>query len=330
MLRALKALFGARPEKPRTVPTQQARQPAESPAPSVPAAPEAGAAGGQPEEACEFYRSLVEQTEHQDLQGFGPDDRLFISAVLKKLREGRLEIPLLPRAALEISKLLSDPSSGAGDFSKVLEADPALSVDVLRISNSAFYGFGKTTDNVRDAVVRIGLNQLRGLVIVTHLNGKVLRGGCFKRESAWLSDLSLSLAHLAQYLATPLGIRADGAFAQGMLMHVEHFVIMGAANEIAREQQRRVEPTARGLQEAILRCGEAVRKMAARQWGLESVLLEGDGDGLRERFEEMRRALIADWTGEPVGALSQLPPEALTRALKRVRGAGLAAAGLEG
>ena len=236
---------------------------------------------------------------------------------------------MLPKAALEISKLLSNPSSGANDFAQVLLADPALSVDVLRIANSAFYGFGKVTENVRDAVVRIGLNQLRGLVIVTHLNGKVLQGGAFKREAGWLSDLSLALAHLAQYVAGPLGLKPDNAFTRGMLMHVEHFVIMGTVNEMSKDQKRKVDPSSTGLSEAILRCGGMVRELAAREWGLEDLLLEEEGSvGSDDRFSELRKALVADWTGQvPMPDIQGVPPGHLSKSLEKVRNPGVVAAG---
>lgn len=278
-----------------------------------------GAAPALDADARAFYAGLRDAEPSEDLQALAPDDRLFVSGVLKLLREQTLRIPVLPQAALEISRLLSDPSASASRFAKVLEADPGLSMDVLRIANSAYYGFDSATTSVRTAVVRIGLTQLRGLIIVTHLRGKVLQGGSLAREAGWLSELSLGLAHAAQTLATDLGLRPDAAFTRGVLSHVEHFVILGTAAEVSREHKRRVQPTGQGLREAFARCGSRVRELAGREWGLTEVLLGGKGeDPLARSFRDLREALVAHWTGEPVlPEVAGVPPPRVAQAVRK-------------
>jgi len=273
--------------------------------------------------AREFYAGLVAVEPNDDLQRLAPDDRVFVAGVLKAVRERRLQIPVLPQAALEISRLLSDPAASASQFAKVLESDPALSMDVLRIANSAYYGFSAATTSVRTAVVRIGLTQLRGLIIVTHLHGKVLQGGSLAREAGWLSELSLGLAHLAQILAPELGVRPDAAFTRGVLAYVEHFVILGSVAEVSREHRRRVEPSASGLHEAFARCGTKVRELAAQEWGVKDLLLAGGVlDEFSERFGQLQSALLAAWAGEAeLPPVTGIPVERLTAAIERVSSA---------
>ncbi|MEW6489041.1 MAG: HDOD domain-containing protein [Thermodesulfobacteriota bacterium] len=335
MLEKLKALFGfgrrapapAAPESreraPRAEDSEADRKPREEPRPATQAAAPALGADAQA-----FYAGLRDPEPSEDLQALAPDDRLFVSGVLKLLREQALRIPVLPQAALEISRLLSDPSASASRFAKVLEADPGLSMDVLRIANSAYYGFGSATTSVRTAVVRIGLTQLRGLIIVTHLHGKVLQGGTLAREASWLSELSLGLAHAAQALAPDFGLRPDAAFTQGVLSHVEHFVILGTAAEVSREHKRRIQPTGQGLREAFARCGTRVRELAAREWGLTEVLLGGkEQDPLARSLRDLREALVAHWAGEAVlPAVAGAPPDRVAQALQRSAAARPAAA----
>jgi HD-like signal output (HDOD) protein len=274
-------------------------------------------------EVREFYAGLMEVERGDDLQRLAPDDRVFVAGVLKAVRERRLEIPVLPQAALEISRLLSDPAASASQFAKVLESDPGLSMDVLRIANSAYYGFSAATTSVRTAVVRIGLTQLRGLIIVTHLHGKVLQGGALARQAGWLSELSLGLAHLAQILAPELGVRPDAAFTRGVLSYVEHFVILGSVAEVSREHRRRIEPSSNGLHEAFARCGTQVRELAAQEWGVKDLLLSGSVlDEFSERFGQLQRALLAAWAGaDSLFPVAGIPPERLAAAIERVSSA---------
>ncbi len=276
--------------------------------------------------AKDFYRGLLSTAEPGDLQNLEADDRLFLSGILKRLRENRFDVPILPGAALEISRLLGDPSSDAGDFAQVLKGDPALSIDVLRIANSAYYGFAKEITSVRDAVVRIGLNQLRGLIIMTHLHGKVLHGGCFQREAGWIAELSMALAQLGQALARDLSLKSDVAYTRGVLMHVEHFIMMGTVAEVSREHRRSVRPTVRALHEGVQRFGPKVRELAARAWGLEDFLVGKPGEEdmtaqlTARRYVQLQDALIGAWIAErSVDGVEGVSPENLRRALERVR-----------
>jgi HD-like signal output (HDOD) protein len=324
MFRWLLSLLGIRPrpaEVPPARPTAKIRDrsPAASPDhPPKPRAVEEGPAPAAPAVRA-FLVSLCSEGEAPDLQALAPDDRVFLAGILKRIRENQLAIPLLPQAALEISRLLANPNSHMDEFVRVLEADPSLSVEVLRISNSAFYGFAAPTQSVHNAVRRIGLNQIRGLIIVAHLHGKVLQGGSFPAEAGALVEVSMGLAQLGHELAGWLGIDPDAAYTRGVLSHVEHFVIMGAAADVSRDHQRRIAPTQGGLLEAFRRCGPTVRELAAKAWGLEAMMLDApEGPPVQAALGQLERALISSWTGEIVAfQVDGLAPERLGAAVRR-------------
>jgi len=269
-------------------------------------APERASAATLPPPACRFLESLVRIPDSLDLHALPPDDRLFLSEIMKKLRDNKIEVPVLPNTAIEVSRLLASPNSNLADFVKALETDPALSVGILRIANSAFYGLTTPTNSLRDAVFRIGLSQLRTIVILSHMQDKVLQSGLFEREVGWLSDLSLALAHLGQSLARELDLEPSVAFTRGVLSHLEHFLIMGTLAEVARQHRVKTHPSEECLHEAFFRFGSKIRELAARLWELEE-LLAGDGqeDEIVSRYAQLRTALVAEWTG------ADLPQEVL-------------------
>jgi HD-like signal output (HDOD) protein len=273
-----------------------------------------------PPDACRFLESLVRAPDSSDLQTLPPDDRLFLSEIMKKLRDNSIEVPVLPNTAIEISRLLADPNSNLADFVKALETDPALSVGILRIANSAFYGLSTPTNSLRDAVFRIGLSQLRTIVILSHMQDKVLQSGLFEREVGWLSDLSMAMAHLGQMLARELGLEPSVAFTRGVLSHLEHFLIMGTLAEVARQHRVESPPSEECLHQAFYRCGPKIRDLAARLWELEELLADdGQEDTITSRYDQLRTALVADWIGatdlpEEVEGVSKLKlVEALTK-----------------
>lgn len=272
------------------------------------------------EEASRFLQTLVRTPSTSDLQELPPADRLFLSEIMKKLQENTLEVPVLPGTAVEISRLLASPTSNLGDFVKAVESDPALSVSVLRTANSAFYALPAPTNSLRDAVFRIGLSQLRTIVILSHLQGKILQTGLFEQEVHWLTELSLALAHLGQRLAPEIGLDPAVAFTRGTLWHLEHFLIMGTLAEVARHHRVDRHPSEACLHEAFFRFGRKIRELAARIWELEDLLTpEGEAETAAHRYRQLQQALIASWTGADLPSeIDWVSPEQLAAALNRL------------
>ncbi len=71
----------------------------------------------------------------------------------------------LPEVYLKIRQLMDDPQSHLDDFSVVVNTDPSLLAVVLKIVNSAFFGFSGQIDNINRALNLIGIGQLHDLVL---------------------------------------------------------------------------------------------------------------------------------------------------------------------
>ncbi len=71
----------------------------------------------------------------------------------------------LPEIYLRIRELVDDPSADLEDFSNVVITDPNLSSSVLRVVNSAFFGFGGQIDTISRALNFFGIGQLHDLVL---------------------------------------------------------------------------------------------------------------------------------------------------------------------
>ena len=71
----------------------------------------------------------------------------------------------LPQIYLKIRELMDDPDSCLDDFVRVASTDPGLVAVVLKIVNSAFFGFKGQIDNLNRAINLIGIGQLHDLVL---------------------------------------------------------------------------------------------------------------------------------------------------------------------
>jgi len=71
----------------------------------------------------------------------------------------------LPEVYLKIRGLMDDPHSVLNDFSAVVNTDPGLLSVVLKIVNSAFFGFSGQIGDINRALNLIGIGQLHDLVL---------------------------------------------------------------------------------------------------------------------------------------------------------------------
>ena len=75
------------------------------------------------------------------------------------------DLPTLPSVAVKIISTVLDETSTAKDVAEVLEADNALTMRLLKASNSAFYGIPRTVSTVKDAIVVLGFTKLKGIIL---------------------------------------------------------------------------------------------------------------------------------------------------------------------
>ncbi|HOX27981.1 MAG TPA: HDOD domain-containing protein [bacterium] len=76
-------------------------------------------------------------------------------------------MPSLSPTVGKILQVANDPASSANDLNKVISLDPVLAGKVLKLVNSAYFGFNeKVTSTVR-AIVMLGLNTIKNLALST-------------------------------------------------------------------------------------------------------------------------------------------------------------------
>ena len=84
------------------------------------------------------------------------------TAIVSKLNDIE-SLPVLPGIALKLFNILSDPDSMITALARVIETDPSLTLKLLKIVNSAFYGFARKIDTVKEAVVILGTDEIKNL-----------------------------------------------------------------------------------------------------------------------------------------------------------------------
>ena len=77
------------------------------------------------------------------------------------------DLPTLPKVLDEVSRLVKDPDSSTEQIAKLISMDQVLSAKVLKMVNSPIYGFPGRISSVHHALVLLGFNVLRGVIVST-------------------------------------------------------------------------------------------------------------------------------------------------------------------
>ncbi|MEQ1504325.1 MAG: response regulator [Myxococcota bacterium] len=83
---------------------------------------------------------------------------------------GKLDkLPSVPRTYVELAAAIARPTTGLADLGAIVEKDPAMSAKVLQLVNSAYFGLPQRISSIRQAVLYLGSELLRGLALTAHV-----------------------------------------------------------------------------------------------------------------------------------------------------------------
>ncbi|MCB2181402.1 MAG: HDOD domain-containing protein [Desulfobulbaceae bacterium] len=82
----------------------------------------------------------------------------------KALREVK-NLPTLPGIISKLTKMAEDPDTTTEQMGKVISKDHILAAKLLKLVNSAFYGFPQKISSLNSALILLGFNVVKSLII---------------------------------------------------------------------------------------------------------------------------------------------------------------------
>ena len=138
------------------------------------------------------------------------------------LRTDDKKLPSFPQVAAKLIEASNDENSSLADMSKIIETDPGISVKILEIVNSAMYGLGRKISSLSEAVVYLGLDELKKLALGMTIFEKIVKTGRHERFNRLLFwRHCLAVAVLCKEIALKSGYPdPDEAYLAGLLHDV--------------------------------------------------------------------------------------------------------------
>lgn len=144
---------------------------------------------------------------------------------IDQLLKSQITFLSLPGIYTKIINCMEDPMSSSSDIAKVISIDIGLSAKLLRLVNSALYGFPSSIDTISRAVTVIGFNQLStlalGISVITAFRD--ISPQSIDMNGFW--NHSLSVATLARSIGEHKGLSGERLFTAGMLHDIGRLVM---------------------------------------------------------------------------------------------------------
>ncbi|MFK5892431.1 MAG: HDOD domain-containing protein, partial [Pseudomonadota bacterium] len=88
-----------------------------------------------------------------------------MSDINEKLEKMVDKMPAFPSSVNQILQLTSDINSSPKELIQVIEHDPVLTLKILKLVNSAYFGLSREVTSIKKSVVYIGLNSIKNISI---------------------------------------------------------------------------------------------------------------------------------------------------------------------
>lgn len=186
-------------------------------------------------------------------------------------------LPSAPSTYWELTLAAEKPDTGLSEFAAIVERDPAMSLKVLQLVNSAFFGAARRVNSVQQAVGRLGLELLKALTLSVHAFDTLKAPPCKGFSIDELQQHSFMVARLAKQLS-PDANSGTEAFAACVLHDIGKLVLaVGATTmfaEVMAEQQSSHRPAYELEREKFGTTHAEVGAYLLGSWGLPLTLVE--------------------------------------------------------
>jgi len=145
-------------------------------------------------------------------------------------------LPSLPAVFVRAKQRMDDPNSSLAAVGEVIAHDPALSARLLRLANSAFFGYAARVETVWRAVTLLGTQQVHDLLLATSVASAFtgLPGGLVDMNAFWRNSVRCAVA--ARLVAVRCNVLdSERLFVEGLLYDIGHLVIYQTQPELAAE-----------------------------------------------------------------------------------------------
>ena len=181
-------------------------------------------------------------------------NKSFIEIVDKHLASSDARLPVFNATALRIQQEIAKEEPDLRLIEKLIVSDQSMTAKVLSVSNSSFYKGLQQVSTVRNAIVRLGINEVSNIImLVTHENNFRSKDPFVHGMMRKLWRHSVGCALGSNWLAKQCGLHAlaHEAFFAGLLHDVGMLFILTVIDDLKHSNELKAQPSNALLVEAM-------------------------------------------------------------------------------
>ena len=146
---------------------------------------------------------------------------------IKRITESIISLPTLPTVVSKMIELVDNPKTSAASLARLISADQALTARILKLANSAYYGFPREISTVNMAIVVIGFNTVKEMGLSLSVFEVFKDGGHDKSfDTAQFWQHSIGCGSAARLIARRFKYQFIGeAFVAGLLHDIGKVIL---------------------------------------------------------------------------------------------------------
>lgn len=209
------------------------------------------------------------------------------------------DLPALPQVVLQVVKKAEEPNCRAMELSQLIEHDPGLSTKILKVVNSAYFGLPRSIKTIHNALVILGINQVRNLTLsMGVLNVLSSPNPRIRDHQKAFWEQSFGAARAAQLVASKKRLsreEQEGIFVGGLLHDIGRLFYLTLFNlpyQQVIDRVERSEVTLSQVERSVLGASHPeIGGDLAKRWGFPESLIrmirshEGDFSSGRPHAE---------------------------------------------
>lgn len=180
--------------------------------------------------------------------------REFLSNRLVMEKIGHIRsLPALPSVYTELLQTLADEEATLADVGRIISRDVGMSAKMLQLVNSAFFGLRQEIEDPSRAVMFLGLDTIKSLVLSVSVFSSFDTNTVREFSVERLQRHSLGVGTLAKQLAMDVGLSApqqEDAFCAGIMHDVGKLILIANFPREFREVLARIDSGDPGMAEA--------------------------------------------------------------------------------
>ncbi len=131
------------------------------------------------------------------------------------------DMPAMPNIIVKALSVIKSETSGMNDLAKIMSYDPALTTQVLKIVNSAYYGFPQQITAMNKALPLLGMAQVKNIIVAVAMKSMITSQG---GKELWKHSIRAAVG--CEMMATKLNLMDPGdAFVVGFLHDIGKMIL---------------------------------------------------------------------------------------------------------